>query len=57
VKLQRQVSLDPEPQCGPKRVDSHFAPPVGYLAGAMQFAMVATAQRHGEFVADFEAES
>ena len=32
-------------------------PPVRFLAGAMQFAMVGPAQRYCEFVADLEAEA
>ena len=38
-------------------LETGFRPPVRFLAGAVQFAMVCPAQRDGEFVADLEAET
>ena len=38
-------------------LETGFRPPVRFLAGAVQFAMMCPAQRDGEFVADLEAET
>ena len=40
-----------------ERINASRRPPLGFVAGAVQFAMMATAQRHGEFIADLEAKS
>jgi hypothetical protein len=52
-----RVRLGPELPRGTHPIDSFCAPPIGFVAGAVQFAMMATAQRYGEFVADLEAET
>ena len=38
-------------------LETGFRPPVGFLAGPVQFAMVCAAQRDGKLVADLEAET
>ena len=38
------------------RIDTGLDPPGGFIAAAMDLAMMAAAQRHGEFVADLAAE-
>ena len=40
-----------------ERINASRRPPLGFLASPMQFAMMAMAQRHGELVADLEAET
>ena len=39
------------------RVDARCGPPAGFVSGAVQLAMMSTAERHGELVADLEAET
>jgi hypothetical protein len=39
------------------RVDPPRGPPAGFAVSAVQFTMMAPAQGHGEFIADFEAET
>ena len=51
------MRFSPELSRSVERVNASRRPPLGFVAGAMQFAMMATAQRHGEFVADLEAKS
>jgi len=51
------MRLNPELPRGADRVDTFSAPPIGFIAGAVQFAMMATAERHGEFVADLDPET
>lgn len=38
------------------RIDSHLEPPHWFVAAAMNLAMVASAQGHGEFVANLATE-
>ncbi len=38
------------------RIDAGLAPPFRFIAAAVHFAMMAAAQRHGEFVADLAPE-
>ena len=40
-----------------EHINAPRRPPLRFVASAVQFAMMATAQRHGEFVADLEAKS
>ena len=40
-----------------ERINASRRPPLRFVASAVQFAMMATAQRHGEFVADLEAKT
>ena len=50
------VRLVPKP-CGDREgVYPHVVPPGDLVAGGVEFAMVAAAERHGELVADFGAE-
>jgi hypothetical protein len=51
------VRLNPELAGDTEGVDACRSPPTGFIASAMQFAMMATAERYGEFVADLEAET
>ncbi len=37
-------------------IDPGLGPPSGFIAVAMDFAMVPAAERNGEFVADFAAQ-
>lgn len=39
------------------RLETRFRPPVDFLTGAVQLAMVNSAQRDREFVADLKAET
>ena len=39
-----------------ERVDLEILPPCHLVAGLMKLPMMASAERYGEFVADFEAE-
>ena len=38
------------------RIDASLFPPCGFIATAMDLAMMAPAQRHGELIADLAAE-
>src|SRR5580698_6198842 len=38
------------------RIDSRLAPPFGFIAMAVEFAVMSTAERHGELVADLATE-
>ena len=49
------VGLLPKPFGDFKCVDLEILPPGHLIAGLMQLAMMAAAERHGELVADFEA--
>ena len=51
------MRLSPELPRGTDCIDTFCAPPAGFIAGAVQLAMMATAQRHGEFVAHLEADA
>jgi hypothetical protein len=51
------MGLSPKFPCGADRIDTLCAPPVGFIAGPVQFAMMAAAQGHAEFVADLEAQT
>ena len=50
------MSLFPKIPSDLKRIDPQFPPPGHLIARLMQLAMVPTAERHGEFVTDFETE-
>jgi hypothetical protein len=52
-----RVGLGPKFARDANRVDACGGPPSGFIAGAVGFAMMSTAERHGEFVADLEAET
>jgi hypothetical protein len=56
-RVSDRMRLNPERPCGSHRVDALCAPPNAFIAGAVKFAMMAAAQRHGELVADLEAET
>jgi len=49
------MRFEPERPCGWGRVDSRAAPPLSFIAIAVDFAVVSSAQRHSEFVADLAA--
>ena len=51
------MGFEPEPARDGDRLDAASRPPIDFLAGAVQFAMMRAAQRDREFVADLEAES
>ena len=46
----------PKPLCNGHGVDSHVVPPGALIAGMVKLAMMGTAERDGELVADFAAE-
>ena len=46
------MSFQPEGAGCNGRIDFGLAPPCHFIAAAVHFAMMAAAQRHGEFVAD-----
>jgi hypothetical protein len=50
------VCLGPKLARHANRVDACCGPPAGFVAGAVQLAMMSTAERYGELVADFEPE-
>jgi hypothetical protein len=45
------MSLEPKRARHRERIDASISPPCGFVAAAMNFAMVAAAQWDGEFVA------
>ena len=47
----------PQFECDRQRIDIAPLPPCGFVTMPVQLAMMATAERYGEFVADFEAET
>ena len=56
-QVSERMGLNPELPRGTHRIDTLCGPPVFFIAGAVQFAMMATAERYGEFVADFKTQS
>jgi hypothetical protein len=38
-----------------ERIDLKILPPCHFIASLMQLSMMAATERHGEFIADFEA--
>jgi len=53
-----RMRLNPELPPAPIASTPFRAPPIGFIAWpAVQFAMMATAERHGEFVADLDPET
>lgn len=53
----KRVGFPPELARQADGLETGFRPPVRFLAGAVQFAMVCPAQRDREFVTDLEAET
>ena len=51
------MRLCPKFPRGTDRIDAFGVPPAGFVAGAVQFAMMPPAQWHGKFVADLEAKT
>jgi hypothetical protein len=54
-----RISLQPvfpKPLSNLQGIDFQILPPGHLVAGLMQLPMMTTAERHGEFVADFESE-
>jgi hypothetical protein len=49
------MRFQPERSSGSSRIDTDLMPPCRLIAIAMRFAMMATAERHGEFVAHLSA--
>ena len=52
-----RVGLDPKFVGNALRLDAELRPPSHFIAGPMQLAMMGAAERHREFVADFEAKA
>ena len=50
------MGFEPQLTGGEGRVDTGFAPPFGFIAMTMELAVMTTAERHGELVADLAAE-
>ena len=50
------MCFNPEPARDVNRLDADSRPPIDLLAGPVQLAMMRATQRHGELVADLEAE-
>ena len=48
------MRLLPVLQSARKRVDFYFLPPADFIAALMELAMMTTAERNGEFIADFQ---
>ena len=51
-----RMRLEPQRPRGDSRIDPGFTPPCGFIAAAVNLAMVAAAQRDGELIADLAAE-
>jgi len=49
------MALEPEYTRGGGRIDTSFIPPSAFVTTPMDLAMVATAKRHGELIADLAA--
>ena len=52
-----RVRLSPKFASHANRVDASRGPPAGFVASAVQLAMMSTAERYSEFVAYLEAET
>ena len=52
-----RVSFEPKLAGKANGLKACFCPPVGFLARAVQFAVMCPAKRYREFVADLEAEA
>ena len=50
------MGLQPQRAGSDGRIDTGLFPPRGFIATAMDLAVVATAQRHGELIAHFSPE-
>ena len=51
-----RVSLLPRPRGNRHGIKSEHAPPLAFIARAVQFAVMAAAERYSEFVADLATE-
>lgn len=47
------MALLPKPPCNFERINLALSAPGDFIAGLVELSMMATAQRHREFVADF----
>ena len=52
----QRVRLQPERAGSDSRINAGIFPPCGFIATAMDLAMMAAAQRHGELIADLATE-
>ncbi len=50
------MRLQPQRAGGDDRIDTGLFPPSGFIATAMDLAVMASAQRHSELIADFSTE-
>ena len=50
------MRLQPKRTGSNSRINASICPPCGFIAGAMDVTVMAAAQRHGEFIADFTPE-
>jgi hypothetical protein len=50
------MRLQPQAPGSDGRINASIFPPCGFIATAMRLAMMASAQRHGELIADLSAE-
>src|SRR5271156_6193696 len=50
------MCLQPKRTSSNNRINASICPPCGFVARAMDLTVMAAAQRHGEFVADFTPE-
>jgi hypothetical protein len=50
------MCLQPKRAGSDSRINASICPPPGFVARAMDLTVMATAQRYGEFVADFAPE-
>ena len=50
------MCVEPQRASGHRRIDTGFPPPPGFIAAAMELAVVPSAQWHGELITDFAAE-
>jgi hypothetical protein len=51
-----RVRFKPQRTCRAGRIDGELVPPSGFVPVAMQFAMMSSAQRDGELIANLAAE-
>ena len=57
LRTRRQwMGLKPKRASGDERIDTGLTPPCGFIAAAMNLAMMYPAQRHGELVANLASE-
>jgi hypothetical protein len=52
----QRMCVEPQRARGDRRIDTGLPPPCGFIAAAMDLAVVPSAKRHGELIAHLTAE-